>query len=397
MSDSEEKLIEEKQQTQNSEIIISFGPIKFSLKDLFDFVVCIVSLVFLLYSYDIFFPSIVIFDQITLSFWNSIRKLDHHFKHIFISAFFPIAEGPMRHPLWLYKKRAVTLFNTFTSQETLYVYTPEIGKKFLLLKNNLNYTELLNKSPEDLQFRTVSPNIKFITKYQNAFEIPKIAKYRSKYKEIADKMMRTVKYPISTEIGAIWNSKIAIIQEVMETYDPQADMVFWVDIGLIKNDEFFNKSLPYIWPSPRRLEKIFSDSDLKDRIILTTRKKCVKLTSRSLHSFNINNLEFAYAGLFGGRKETFKNFLTEYWKYHDLFLKKNQFVLREEKVFSVYSIFNPEKVFFFNMKQCKCYDYINSLAFTSQYNLCNCSNFVNKLDNDGKNACLHQSYLDSWL
>lgn len=397
MSESERKLIEEKQQTKNKEKIISFGPIIFSLKDLFDFVVYIVSLVFLLYSYRIFSPSIVILDPVTLSFWNSIKKLDHHIKHIFISAFFPIAEGPMRHPLWLYKKRAVTLFNTFTRQETLYVYTSEIGKKFLLLKNKLNYTEFLNKPPKDLQFRTVGPNIKFITKYQNAFEIPKIAKYRSKYKEIADRMMRSVKYPISTEIGAIWNSKIAIIQEVMETYDPQADMVFWVDIGLIKNDEFFNKSLPYVWPSPKRLEKIFSESDLKDRIILTTRKQCVKLTSRSLYSFNINDLEFAYAGLFGGHKEAFKNFLDEYWTYHDIFLKKNQFVLREEKVFSVYSLFNPEKVFFFNMKQCNCYDYINSLAFTSQYNLCNCSNLVNKLDIDGNKACLHQLYLDSWL
>lgn len=208
MSESERKLIEEKQQTKNKEKIISFGPIIFSLKDLFDFVVYIVSLVFLLYSYRIFSPSIVILDPVTLSFWNSIKKLDHHIKHIFISAFFPIAEGPMRHPLWLYKKRAVTLFNTFTRQETLYVYTSEIGKKFLLLKNKLNYTEFLSKPPKDLQFRTVGPLIKFITKYQNAFEIPKIAKYRSKYKEIADRMMRTVKYPISTEIGAIWKHMI---------------------------------------------------------------------------------------------------------------------------------------------------------------------------------------------
>lgn len=403
--EEEKKLIEEKQPSETEEkeknhFFITIGPFKIELNEIIDFIVVFISFILLTFSYNKYFPSVITIYPLIISFWNSISDRNHLFKHVFVSAFFPIKEGVMRHPLWHYKKRANLLFDVFSPHETLYVFTPIEGKNFLLSEGNTS--DILNDK-KDVKIRTLKPNIKFITKYQSAYDISKIAKYKKSYEQIAELMNITEKYPVSAEIGAIWNSKLVIIEEVINNYEPTADLIFWVDIGLIKTDDFFKNNISFIWPSTKRIEKIFTfknsigEIKLRERIIFTNKKNCFKYNGGSPKAININKIEFVLAGFFGGERQTFKSFLKDYWVYHDLYLKRKQYVLREEKVISAYSIFNQDKVFFIHLRKCDCYIILSSLAFTSQYNLCNCTNSVYQLNVSKTRVCIYPINLDSWL
>ena len=120
-------------------------------------------------SINLFFISIVLFYSIKKSysfyFIYSIANMNFHYytidqnsKYVFVSCFYPIKQGVMRHPINVYKERACRLFNTFNKDIPLYIFTTDEGKIILQSSKIANG-----------QIIPLTPNIKFITKYQSIF------------------------------------------------------------------------------------------------------------------------------------------------------------------------------------------------------------------------------------
>lgn len=327
-----------------------------------------------------------------------------HFKSVFVSCFFPITDGPIRNQPYVYKNRANLLFDYFSQQEQLYVYTPEKGKDYLLLKDIKDYTSILDNNTSTL-YRSVTPNIHFITTYQNVFEISQIAKYKPQYEKIANDMRLSQYSPISAEIGAIWNSKIFFLQEIMEKYENSTDMIFWIDIGLFDSGEYLLKNEQLLFPSSQRIEKIFLDGPtvadkpkLKEKMLFSIFPICIRNYPRSLRHVNLNKINnFIMAGFFGGPVVAAKQFIQEYWNYHDYFIKKNFHVLSEEKIMGAYCMLNKDKVFFINLRESQCNSQSSSIGFISHTNLCNFNNAVHTLIPTKSKTCTGATLLNSWL
>lgn len=317
----------------------------------------------------------------------------------FVSCFFPIKSGKIRHPISEYKLKASKIFQNFPKSLLLYIFTTSEGNKIL------EEAKYINNSKQSAFY-----NIKIITKYQSVFEIPEILKYKREYEEISEIMNREPLYKhnkrnISLEIGSIWNSKLIFLREVINQYNIYAKLIFWIDIGIFKNDEYFHKNQSLIWPSIERIEKIFSfQIDLNSLNIEYTQKMLFWVFPKkiqyknSLEKINLSDYDvFIHAAFFGGPRQVFLNFLNEYWKIHDTLIKQKQFVLREEFIFAAYVVLNKEKAFFINMGGSKCYIFHSSIGFISKFNLCNYKNKLLLYAKKGK--ILYPVYysLDSWL
>lgn len=363
------------------------------------------SFLFLFYIYYNYQPFLIpIYEPIFFYPRENVRpNTKGHYKSVFVSCFFPITNGTIINSLDVYKSRANFLFDYFSQQEELYIFTPEKGKEYLLLKNSNDYSPALKN--KNLSYRQITPNIHFITTYQSVFDIPKIAKYKAKYESIANDMKQSYDSPISAEIGAIRNSKIVFLQEVIEKYEPKADMVFWIAIDLFNSAEYLIKKDKLLFPSSQRIEKIFSDGKvdnekpkLVEKMIFSIFPICIRNYPRSLKDVNINKINtFIIAGFFGGPIEVVKQFLTEYWNYHDYLMKKNFYVLIEEKVMAAYCMLNRDKVFFINLRESQCNAYSSSIGFISHTNLCQFKNALHTLISSRSKTCTGGKSLNSWL
>lgn len=251
----------------------------------------------------------------------------------------------------------------------------------------------------------VMPNIHFVTTYQSVFDIPQISKYKNQYEAIAKDMKLNQYYSISAEIGSIWNSKMVFLQETLETYEQNADMIFWIDIGLFNSAEYLLKKEQLVFPSSQRIEKIFTwnsnttdKPELVEKMLFSIFLLCIRNYPRNLGHVNINKINsFIMAGFFGEPVSAVKQFLPVYWNYHDYFIKKNIHVSSEEKILGAYCMLNRDKVFFLNLKESQCNAYSSSIGFISHYNLCGFYNALRTLV-PGRKTCTQATYpLNSWL
>ena len=328
---------------------------------------------------------IYIFTQ-AYSFSYSYRKFDMNLdlkkrrinnKYAFVSCFYPIKTGVMRHSIEEYKNRISRLFNSFSKNLLLFIFTTNEGKEILQSSRIINGQNV-----------PISSNIELITKYQSIFEIPQISKRKEQYREIAKIMETKSQYNISLEIGAIWTSKLVFLQEVIENYSKESKLFFWIDIGAIKTDELLNRIIDSEWPSTKRMDKIltFENNDQNQHNFsekVYTNKVAFWgvvrpfLRPKSLDDVNLEAYElFIGAAFFGGARKTLISFLNEYWRIQDFLIKKKQFVLREEFMFAAYIALNKNDVFMIDLMKQKCSKYESFIGFISKSNICKFDNSV---------------------
>ena len=311
-----------------------------------------------------------------------------YYKMVFVSCFFPVTTGKLRHPISVYYQRAQLFFNSYFSITPLYIFTTNNGLAFLN-----------NASSHNRKSNPNYKNIHFMTKYQDVYDIPKIAQYKQQYEDIAEIMMKTERYVVNAKLGAIWNAKMVFMQEIIEQYETNTDLVFWVDIGIVQSDDFFRKKKPFIWPINDRISRVFSAEDnpsngLVQRMVFFADKKCISNPS-NLDEINLPDFEnFIGACFFGGPIDALKHFLAEYWRIHDILMARKQYVLREELVMAAYCVLNKDRVFFINRKGSKCNKWFSVVAFISAYNLCQFSNEVMYL---GPTACTYPVRVKRWI
>lgn len=337
--------------------------------------------IFCFFFYILFHVCLILYQQGNIFLENSSINFDYANKQYnnkitFVSCFFPLKSGIIRHSIKYYKKKMSRLFNLFSENIKLFIFTSNEGKE-ILQNSRLN---------EKNQSIPLSSNIKFITKYQTVFDIPRISKYQNQYEIVAKIMQKAVPYNISAEIGAIWNSKLVFIQEVIENYSKSSIFFFWIDIAIVKTDEYFHMQIPLEWPSSERIEKIFSfEVDQKNtssekvytnKILFWGELKSIK-KPESINNIDISKYEcFVRAGFFGGTRKKMISFMSEYWKIHDFFLEKKQFVLREEFILGAFLALNKNDVFMIDKFSSKCLYLQSCVGFIAKYNLCKFNNFV---------------------
>ncbi|OHS93908.1 hypothetical protein TRFO_39952 [Tritrichomonas foetus] len=283
----------------------------------------------------------------TTILFSAVEKKFIPDQNVFVSCYFPVTVGPMRHPLYVYFQRVQLLLNTFMGE--LFLFTTNEGKEIIGL--NSNFSE--------------HPNIHVITKYQTVKELPKIRKNWPKYLRIEKEMLQSETYNVSAEIGAIWNSKLLFLEMILKK--TKAKYIHWIDIGIMKNDEMGNLT----WPSTRRLAKLFEHNE--NRVLFSLSGYVDFNYISDLDETYIKNYEFVVASYFGGTLKAMNDFLETYWKLHDKFLQE-QFVLREEYIISTFCVYFPEKCIFIKTYESNCYMWHSAVSFISYFNTCNHSN-----------------------
>lgn len=305
-------------------------------------------------------------------------------KFCFVSSFFPIVNGTMRHSVEEYRERTNRLLNHFRDN-VLYIFTNDKG--FALL--DLNRT---NKKFSNIKILKVLPSI---------YHIPKIKKFKRQYDFIAEKMRLTEQYVVSSEIGANWNSKFFFLEHIIKYAQPTFPLIFWIDIGILKKTDIFQQKLPFIFPYNLRISKIFGypNHPYLQKLIFVSRLNFAKIKI-SNNYLDLSSAEYLIAaGFFGGPKNLMIDLIHQYWKIHDLLIAQKQYVLREEFILAVFCIQNKNSVFFINFaKPGICYIWHSFVTFFSKYNICSLPNSVFHFNsNKPTNFSLQEIPFQTWL
>lgn len=327
---------------------------------------------------------------------NNIVLTKGFYKSVFVSSFYLSSNDIKDSTLSVYKSRAKMLFDQFY-KEDLYVYTSEKGKEYLLAVNDYNYSFIL-ATQQNISKRHIASNIHFITTYKNIYDIPRISNYKENYESIASN-------PSDAEVGAIKNAKVFFVEETIEKHEPKTDLIFWINIDIFDSGEYLLKKDKLYFPSEPRIEKIFNGGkkskgkpELNDKMLFPMYPICIKNYPKQLSDVNINKINvFVIANFFGGTIDAVKQFIKDYWEYHDYFMKKKDNVLVEEKIMGAYSMLNREKTIFISLKDSECNSYTSSIGFLSHTNLCQFINSLYVLNPGRGRTCTEGSELDTWL
>ena len=297
-------------------------------------------------------------------------------KYAFVSCFFPIKEGPIIHTIDEYKTSFSRLANYFNKNLSLFIFTNDEGKKILQ-----------NSRFSNDQSISLTSNIKFITKYQNIFDAPKISEYKTQYESIAKEVQADSSTNISAEIGAINNAKFAFLQDIIEIYTKDLKLVFWIDIDLIKTDDIASLIDPLSWPSPERIDKIFTfetdevftENGLTEKVLLWGAAKSFQRVS-SADEANLEDYEgLVNSGFFGGTKEKVTYLIEHFWSIHNTLADKKKNVLRDDLLLGVFMSLNKNDVFLFDMNWQKCNKLVSCVGYLYKSNVCEYNNQLHRL------------------
>ena len=359
---------------------------------------------------NLYYISMLLYLGVTLFITNYIFKKFLAFSYIhcnininlfidkkiaFVSSFYPLKGGIIRHPIDEYINRFSKLFKLFNNKLMLYVFTNNEGEGILKLSKNFDGKNI-----------SFGSHIKLINKYQNIFDVPKIAERKKEYEEIGEIMKKECSYNVSAEIGAIWNAKFCFLQEVIEFYSIDTKLYFWIDIGIFKTDDLYKKIIPLEWPSVNRIEKIFSfetDQQTSSEKVYTNKILTWGFTraferARSLEQVNLAAYDiFILAGFFGGPRALMLSFINEYWRIQDYLIKKKQYVLREEFLIAAYMALNKNNIFMLDTTYQRCNQFESCVSFIYHTNLCKFDNSVHFFVTRGGRYLPVSKSLGSWL
>jgi hypothetical protein len=204
------------------------------------------------------------------------------------------------------------LFNSINKNVNFVLFTSKDLEEYFLIKTKL----LTNVKVIVKEF----DNIELLNNYLNIWE--------SHYK--MDLQKNTGR---GIECYVLWNSKLNFIKEAIQLNYFNSDKFIWMDIGMIRNNEY----IEYLNNFPN-YENISND---KIDIIL-------------LRNFNNQNQKFFqdeihFSGAsFGGHKNIFDKFISLYYNKFDEYIANNKFIGCDQQIISsVYlenrNLFNPIK------------------------------------------------------
>lgn len=286
----------------------------------------------------------------------SSRKISN--KHVFVSYYYPVLDGKQRHPLSVYQNNAQRFFKIIKLPTIVYTQ-----RKYLKI---LNITH-------------IPKNFVINEKYDSPYGVCNMIRYKEKYIKIAKRMKKTEHYIIRDIFAAIWNLKVCLLKEVLDNSD--YNIIHWLDIGIFKNDDYIGHSLH----DTSRIDRVYQR--IGDKIFFGSLYPIRNFEIQPIWHYTIKRHEFFTGGYFCGSRNAIINFHNEFFKIHDFFVKRLQYVCREEYLYSTYCIYNPKNCSFIHMYGNKCYAWTSAVGFIFASNPCNHSSSVNYFDylyKDGK-------------
>lgn len=210
-------------------------------------------------------------------------------------------------------------------------YDTYINNLFNNINKNVNYILFTSRDLEEyfLTKTKLLNNVKIIIKEFDNIEL--FNKYKSIWKTQYD-MDNQKNTGRGIECYVLWNSKLNFIKEAIELNYFESDKFIWMDIGMIRNNDYIGclNNFP-------KYENISND---KIDIIL-------------LRNFNNPNQKFFQdeihiGGTYGGHKNSFIKFIELYYKKFDEYIANNRFIGCDQQIISsVYlentNLFNPIK------------------------------------------------------
>lgn len=213
-----------------------------------------------------------------------------------------------------------------------------------------------------------NPNIRYITKYARAWDIPCVNQLRDVYRRQVIISNSTL---VHEDVLAIWNSKVCLAKEISDLFPDS--IVLWIDAGSLREPRY--RRMPF--PNPDRLTEVFPTGTTNGEMVFAMFQK-----RSNVRQSPMQLVEFAWAigGFFAGDHPAIERFYREYWNIHNKFASEGRYVGMEQYVFSTYMLYVGNSWVQPNYKARGCDTWFSTFSFYGDVKKCRWANGGTVLD-----------------
>lgn len=235
-----------------------------------------------------------------------------------------------------------------------------------------NFFYIINNSlvifTDKNSIRYIPPNNGKYIVYNSIFDIPCVSNYKSIY--FKQNNIDPEKSKHSPELYAIWNAKICMLKQITELYDKS--VYIWIDIGSSRWKRSFKQ-----FPDNKIIEFL---SNLNSMYFFAVYNR--KFRKEKYPKLIVDN--FLEGTSFGGNKRSIIEYYDIFWKVHDIFLNKGEFIGKDQTIFNTIPVYYLQNISIFpSYGFYKCMEYNHWFRFYYFYAGYKCmSNKGEKIENN---------------
>lgn len=278
-----------------------------------------------------------------------ILIIDDNLEIAFVSCFFPLKNA--MHTLEEYKSWLDPFIKMWV--EPVYIFTP--------------------RKTQDKYFTNTSKYIRFINKYNSAYDIECNRGYKKIYQDHHELDTRK-EFHKNTELYAIWNGKFYLMKLISEMH-PRS-FVFWLDIGVLR-EKIYHSNL-HFYDRTKILTLIRNESNT-DIIFCVIRS--IKLDPwMGYENVPQKYRDFIIAGFFGIKANVMKQFYYEYWNIIREYLNYDKFIGQEQNIMDTFVLISNMSFKLYPLFHSKKYDDVCSrwFLYVNQFSYENPCNFSDR-------------------
>lgn len=170
---------------------------------------------------------------------------------------------------------------------------------------------------------------------KSIYDLLCIKKYEKWYKNQNSIDPERNKVNHSMELYMVWNAKICLLKMATELYN--ASVYIWIDIGSFRKEYTYT-----IFPNTYVIDYL---SKLNSMFFFVVNKKFIRKSIKPL----LIRGDFIEGGSFGGSKNCIKEYNNIFWKVHDYYLKRGEFVGKDQTLYNTIAIYYFKDIVLFPM------------------------------------------------
>lgn len=213
---------------------------------------------------------------------------------------------------------------------------------------------------DNKSIKYIPPNNGIYVIYNSIFDIPCVSNYKNIYTIQND--IDPEKSIHSSELYAIWNAKICMLKKTTELYNKS--VYIWIDIGSSRWKHSFKQ-----FPNSKIIDFL---SNLNSMFFFAVYNRKFK---KDYPKLLIG--DFLEGTSFGGNKRSVIEYYDIFWKVHDIFLKKDKFIGKDQTIYNTIPIYYLQNITIFpSYGFYKCMESNQWFRFYNYYAGCKC--MINK-------------------